>query len=360
MSDTELSEEQTKYEVGCPRQGVETRLMSLEEIGEWMDREATFWGEIRAPTELQFENHRPAIRSISHVYADFWADLRNDLSKAGSGQRLGSALTAADSLDLILSEGHIAKEISHERQLPHGALEGVLLFSRYLWEALNLQPPLLEYFQGQLIVSKMHPAMHASADLLGLETVLAESSERETASREYMAELKAELETRRSELALLEKTYSEKLKLEAPAKYWSQIASRSSWAAAVWLALFIGTVLGVAYYLVQWWAALSGTLSSFLKDAGIGGVAFISIVALGLGWILKHFSRGFVQNMQSAADARHRKVMVMTYLGLAKDPDTEISNAERALILNALFRPAPPHSNDSGPPAGILEILRKD
>jgi len=333
--------------------------MSLEEVGEWIDREATFWGEVLAPTEFRIDNHRASIKSIAHVYANFWADLRKDLSKPDFAKRLGSALSAANSLDLILSEGHTAKEISYNQELSQAALEGVLLFSRYLWHELNLQPPLLHYLAGQLIVWKMHPAMHASANLLGLETALRELSNRETASREYMAELKAELDTRRSEIALLEKTYSEKLKLEAPANYWSQIASRSSWAAAGWLFLFVGTVVGVAYYLVQWWADLSGTLSSFLKDAGVGGVAFISIIALGLGWILKHFSRGFVQNMQAAADARHRKVMVMTYLGLAKDEGTQITDAERALILNALFRPAPPHTADDGPPAGILELIRK-
>lgn len=49
--------------------------------------------------------------------------------------------------------------------------------------------------------------------------------------------------------------------------------------------------------------------------------------------------------------------MTMTFLGLAKDHKSSVTDAERAIILNALFRPAPPNANDEGPPTGLQDIL---
>jgi hypothetical protein len=157
----------------------------------------------------------------------------------------------------------------------------------------------------------------------------------------------------------LTEVFAEKLKLEAPASYWETISSDARDASWKWLSAFtvaVLTPLGLAWLN---WSELSTAVTTFLADTGIGGAAFISVLGIGYGWVLKHLSRGFVQNLLIADDAKQRNVMTMTYLALSKDADVEISNNERALILNALFRPAPPSNADDGPPASLLELLRK-
>ncbi|WP_425417344.1 DUF6161 domain-containing protein [Oricola indica] len=338
--------------------------MSRKEVGEWIDREASFWSEIRAPTEFQFNNYRNPIPSLANVYSRFWADIRIQLNKSEFESRFTDALSAADSLDLILSEGHIGASLAPqspgaERMLARGELKSALLFSSHLWDSLNVNADFREYLLDELIFWKMHPNMDASINLLELQSVLTDARKRERLSRDHMDELAAELDSRREEISRLEHTYSEKLKLEAPATYWSDIVAESQKSANFWLRVFIGTVVVIVIAAGVILNYGSAGFSQFLKEAGLGGVAFISLIALSVGWVLKHFSRGYVQNMQAAADARHRKVLVMTYLGLAKDAATEITDSERALILNALFRPAPPSTSDDGPPAGILELIRK-
>lgn len=38
--------------------------------------------------------------------------------------------------------------------------------------------------------------------------------------------------------------------------------------------------------------------------------------------------------------------------------DAESFTEERALILNALFRPTPPYSGDDGPPSGLIDLIK--
>ncbi|WP_299724686.1 hypothetical protein [Devosia sp.] len=69
-------------------------------------------------------------------------------------------------------------------------------------------------------------------------------------------------------------------------------------------------------------------------------------------------SRLFIQNLALADDASYRRVMTMTFLGLNADKSAAITDVERALILNALFRPAPPSTSDEGPPSGLLDLIK--
>jgi hypothetical protein len=84
----------------------------------------------------------------------------------------------------------------------------------------------------------------------------------------------------------------------------------------------------------------------------------ITIPALFYAWFLKNVSRMFVQNLTLADDAAHRRALAITYLGLAENPKLSISEQDRALILNALFRPILGQSSDEGPPAGLLELIK--
>src|SRR5882757_5918605 len=67
----------------------------------------------------------------------------------------------------------------------------------------------------------------------------------------------------------------------------------------------------------------------------------------------------FIQNLNLADDAAHRRSLALTYMGLLQNEKHPASDQDRAIILNALFRPIPPQTNDEGPPAGLIELIRK-
>jgi hypothetical protein len=93
-------------------------------------------------------------------------------------------------------------------------------------------------------------------------------------------------------------------------------------------------------------------------NMSLGGIAAITIPAIFYAWLLKNLSRLFIQSHNLADDAAHRRALAMTYLGLADNQHLSVSEQERALILNALFRPIPQHGVDEGPPSGLLDLIR--
>jgi hypothetical protein len=72
----------------------------------------------------------------------------------------------------------------------------------------------------------------------------------------------------------------------------------------------------------------------------------------------KTVSRIFIQTLNLADDTAHRRALAVTYLGLAENPKIQLLEAERAIVLNALFRPLPNESGDEGPPAGLMDLIR--
>ena len=91
----------------------------------------------------------------------------------------------------------------------------------------------------------------------------------------------------------------------------------------------------------------------------VASLVVFTVPVLAYGWLLKHVSRIFAQNLLIASDAEHRRVMAITFLGLAKRKSVGIAEQDRALILNALFRPAPTSPQEEGPPLGLLEFIKK-
>jgi len=51
--------------------------------------------------------------------------------------------------------------------------------------------------------------------------------------------------------------------------------------------------------------------------------------------------------------------MVMTFLALMKDPKSGLSDSERILVLQALFRPAGSKDDPEGMPASLFEAVVK-
>lgn len=158
----------------------------------------------------------------------------------------------------------------------------------------------------------------------------------------------------------LEELFRKKIPVEEAATYWSNASLLKSRQWTVWLTVFVLLTLLPLGLIIFFWNTVADAVVRITSTNGniaLGGVAAITVPALLYGWLLKNVSRMFVQSLMLAEDAAHRRLLTMTYLGLAKEPQLHITDNERAIILNALFRPMPPYTSDDGPPSGLIELI---
>lgn len=161
----------------------------------------------------------------------------------------------------------------------------------------------------------------------------------------------------------LEDIYRNKLTLEEPAISWKRIANRKTAAWTIWLGIFAALVVSPIAAVAFHWGAVSDAVSKLTAPTSNGsfslvGLAVITIPALLYGWLLKNVSRVFIQNLNLADDAAHRRSLALTYMGLLQNEKHPATDQDRAIILNALFRPIPPQTADEGPPAGVVDLIK--
>jgi hypothetical protein len=286
--------------------------------------------------------------------------------------RLGEALVRLHETDrensfqmvLALSK-FLHRSLSDQMTRPLATLRALLLISPAMLEA-----------EGLLAVAERQKRIRTSAADLGRAKKKFEkdTEEHNYARAEERADTAEWIEARKLELdeyiadtklhlTRLKDLYQKHIQTEAAANYWNKRAN-VSWAAGV-LSLAVFMCL-VATPLWLGWQNLDAIKVFLLEisNAPSGQISLTPIVAitvpvLAYAWILRHVSRLFIQSFTQADDARYRNVMTMTFLGLTKDPTSGVTDVERGIILNALFRPTPPNTSEDGPPAGLLDLIKK-
>jgi hypothetical protein len=152
---------------------------------------------------------------------------------------------------------------------------------------------------------------------------------------------------------------------EVPTTFWNRKANWHYGTAALFGALFVGAVgIGI------WWVdaqALDLIAAGYTKLSAAGAnpnvvalapIALLSIPALGFAWVLRHISRLITQNVALGADSRLRGTITSTFRALASD--RAMTDAELALVLQALFRPIDGKDHTEIAPPSISEILKMD
>ena len=208
-----------------------------------------------------------------------------------------------------------------------------------------------------------NPANFGFDDLVNASQASKASQEARDASRASADNLEEFIAEKKSLFSSLEYLYRRQLTLQEPAVSWEKIAQSKTRVWGSWLFIFALMVIApILAALISWEqvsTAVSKVTSAPSGGFSISGVAVITVPALFYAWLLKNISRVFIQNLNLADDAAHRKSLALTYMGLLQDEKHPTSDQERAIILNALFRPIPPQTNDEGPPAGLIDLIQK-
>ena len=161
----------------------------------------------------------------------------------------------------------------------------------------------------------------------------------------------------RAKLADLEDLYANKLHLEAPVTYWSRKADRHRNFAAAFGVVFLLLASGLVFAMFKF----DDNLQPFVDaaaDKPIVAIVFLGIPVFVAVWVLRFVARLFLQNIALNNDGRERAAMTETFLALMKDEEAKMTEADRILILQALFRPsAVSHPSDDGAPPNWFDVL---
>lgn len=361
------------YEIECKSQGVKHKALSRDEYREWFENEREFWGKLSGiDRDIVFGNRSYGRTSIAGDYVQRLNRIIADLS--GSSHQMAKAYLAdAANLQFILGQGGIGSTIAEIAPTnPVAAQRLALLFTPSLLSALP--PEVSSELYALKVALQFNPYSVTTADVISAGQSLSKAKIAEKATNDALSkhrqsiaaakdELDAYITEKTSQLQHLHDMYENYLLLQGPSRHWKGVSKTASKFALGALLLFILMLVAPALVIAAYWSNVSGYIDHVLEltkgSLSIASLVIFTVPVLAYGWLLKHVSRVYTQNLAVAADAEHRRVMAITFLGLARRKSVGISEQDRALILNALFRSSPMSPQDDGPPSGLLELIKK-
>ena len=136
-------------------------------------------------------------------------------------------------------------------------------------------------------------------------------------------------------IADLEQTYEEKLKLKKPAEYWSKAARRYGIQGGLWtLVIFVLAVGGLVYlrdFFITW---LQGKDIAIQLNS-LQGLIFFGSIGTVYAFLLRVFSRLAFSSFHLMRDAEEREQLTYLYLSLTNE--SEMDKQSRDIVLQALF-----------------------
>lgn len=342
-----------------PEQGIPKRKLTNEQAIEWAKEEVRLWSAIGVPDDFQALNTRHQAH-LRVEYDRYLQTLIKELEKGTDLARWQQFNEDARGRRILILQGAIGEKI--QELLKKSQSDRAMLIAVSFSEAVHKgnDRSILPLIRAAMID---HPAAVAAHDLQAVKTIRRETDKASETVAEDSAKLGEMITSAEQRLSDLEKLYHEKLVMEGPSRHWKSVADAAG--AGKMVAFIAFCALLAVPALVAWrnWDSVTRLIDHLIAQSSGGislaAIAVITIPTLAYGWLLKHVSRSYVQNLAIQTDAQHRRVMTTTFLGLAKRKAVDLTEADRALILNALFRPAPPHTADDGPPSGLIDLIRK-
>lgn len=180
--------------------------------------------------------------------------------------------------------------------------------------------------------------------------------------------------TTEDRLVALEKTYNDKMALQATVAYWRKKAGGHK---AKSIAFAIASLVcgGGGFYLLdqmgrglflnhqqvagsQQQNAQNGL--NALGNISMGEVAIFIIAATGVVWLVRLLVRLLLSELHLKNTADERAVMIQAYLSMLRDPKHGLTADDRKVILGVLFRPSPSGLvKEDALPHPLLEMLTR-
>lgn len=353
-----------QYRWDISNQGIFRNFTKPEEISAFLEAEVQFYDKISSITDetLLIDGTNYGGLNFHRHISIYLGTLIKEV-KANSLSNVQAYLDNAQALQVLVGQGEMGKRVINLVQ--NGDTQEakwlVMLMSGSITKRLNGQiaAAIAPYRAAVFAI----PTVRSFGNIISTDAASATAKEALENSVRASDELEAFIKDKSDLFSELEDLYRSKLTLEEPAVTWRRIASEKRNVWIFWLLCFAALVIAPVAAGLYHWTAISDAITRLATPSNGGfsfaGLATITIPALFYAWLLKNVSRIFIQNLNLSDDAAHRRSLALTYLGLLKDEKHPTTDAERAIILNALFRPIPPQTNDEGPPAGLIDFVKK-
>lgn len=153
--------------------------------------------------------------------------------------------------------------------------------------------------------------------------------------RAQTSDFQTHLQVWNEKIIELESTYEEKLKLQGPAKYWRDAATRyekngMNWTRAIVFFVILGVI--IFYSLLSQW--FNGKPMPLQLSSLQGAILFASLAAI-FTYLMKILSKMAFSSFHLMRDAQEREQL--TYLYLALTHESEIDKSSRDIVLQSLF-----------------------
>jgi hypothetical protein len=358
-----MAEESQLFRLLVPAQGIDQTL-SIESSTAFFDSEISFYNRLSSITDTNFSFANTGLGNV--VLARNAINNLNDIKKNFSTSSLSTVenyMHEAQAMRILIGQGIIGKRVDDLLKAgSHAEAKWIAYMTSPAWLSAD-SAKASEIFTAIRASLTANPAFYGSTNIISAEQALENSSRALDASSKTANEIEEYRKEKTSLFSQLEDLYRQKLVLDEPALLWFNIADSKTRSWRIWLFIFACLIISpILIGLINRDAVLEifKTLTVTASGAiSVAGLAVITVPALFYAWLLKNVSRVFIQNLNLADDAAHRRALALTYLGLAENPKLSVAEQDRALILNALFRPVPPQTGDEGPPVGLLDLIRK-
>ena len=367
----------------CAAQGLSQVQLSESELRSWLEAELSLWEQVDWPP-IEIEGIGTSNQNLVGTYTKIISKLLSSDSVT-FGVRLRELLATASQLDYLILQSPLGTSL---RQLsaPERTYLAILFTAECRRTGHRTVDTRLSQQKALLSISPMTLVATDLANSRSLRDLAVDSIEManrtieridktENRQKEFWANLQSKettawekrtkdfdswLQTTQGELEAIKDVYHKHVQTEAAAIYWQKKSINATilaWIAFTAFGIMVGIALSIGWTNLAAIKSYVQDLANSSSTVSLAPVILVTVPVLAYAWILRHLSRVFIQNLALADDAAYRRLMTMTFLGLSRDPASGVTQAERAIILNALFRPAPPNTNEDGPPTGLLDII---
>lgn len=355
--------------------GLETpiRFKTLKQLNEWAGAERARWQELLRRSEAWGATVRDHVANNSNLFHRLEAASESTIQAAikfFSGQNpicskapIGRAIfaLAAANIDAAIAryamECQLPIQLTDRNVLP--VVNGLIQASLFERDPQSLRgieraafARLRTEWDEQMQTLEQSVQANIEAGKTTISQIMALRDQEEKTFAEALALHKKSMKD-------LEELYEKELRVGAPADYWSSLASGQRWAAIGFFGAFcaVGTWAGLTIWINR--LELIGFGKELADQVNIGTVALFSIPTLIVLWVMRLLAKQFIRISALFFDAKHRVVLVQTYKALIADPDSKVTEDQRLLILQALFRPGPDGAADDAPPPSLLELMTR-
>lgn len=392
MESTTIDPNRFPLEISVGTTGIILRFNSHDEIANWAERQSESWKPLEQLISYDepaaknavmqfrafFENLKTYANSLSPIksdnpnFAKHTQRLTQSLATLQQGKRLPTESVEGQAIlnDLPINPGRALGRflVRHADLSPQGNSPVTLArFVEYVVDAKTAGLSLTGEQEAQVAALTMikqewdrkfqnHENSLANLQARGEAELHKRSGNLENAWKELEAAKKDHIETK----TRIESAFKKEMELRAPATYWSERAVNSRWVAFFAACAFVGLASAMIYLIANLGPQILDHLRSKDGTITVGGIVVITVPSLVGFWVLKLFSRIFINNLNSARDASFRGTLIRTFLALTVEKDATMKDGDRTLILHSIFRPENAESSDDSPPVNFLDMIASE